>query len=118
MKNEQILIADDKESHLKQLLIGIPVISEDGHVVVGTASSVEEVKKLIEDGLKPTIALVDHRFPGVGDGQKAADIIRKFSPETIIVSFSSDPDLRWGDDNWHKGISIAELVKALTNLQH
>lgn len=119
MKNERLLIADDKYITLITLSRGIEYFGkEDGHIVVGKASSVDEVRSLIEGGLRPTVAIVDHRFPYIGAGEEASEIIRKLSPETKIVSFSSDSELKWGDENWNKEMDPKQLVDALTNLQH
>jgi DNA-binding NarL/FixJ family response regulator len=117
--NERILLADDMLIVLETAFEMIQLFGEkDGHVIVGKAQSVEEVKKLLEEGLRPTVALVDNSFPLKGDGQRAAEIIRKISPETKVISFSMDTGLTWGDENWYKGMGSKEVVQALTNLQH
>ena len=117
MKNERVLIADDMEIALESVSKGIELFGE-GHRVGGTADSVEEGRALIEGGLRPTVALVNRQFPMKGDGQRAAAIIKELSPETKIISCSSDSGLEWGEENWYKGMSLQELVHALTNLQH
>lgn len=119
MKKERILIADDDADSRETLESLIEVFGKkDGHKIVGSAGSVEEVEKLMEKSLRPTVALVDNRFPLKGDGEKAAEIIRKLSPETKIVSFSTDSNLSWGDENWPKAVDIKILIARLTNLQH
>jgi len=119
MKNERILVADDTKIVLEAISEGIGYFGkEDGHTVVGKAISIAEVRALMEADLKPTVALVDNSFPIMGDGQKAAAIIKQFSPDTKIISFSADPGLRWGEENWYKGMSPQQLIDALTKLQH
>lgn len=119
MKNERIFLVDNMEMALDGFAKGIELFGdEDGHKVIGKASSVKEVETLMKTGIKPTVALVDHRFPMIGDGQRAAEIIKQHSPETFIISFSSDTGLTWGQENWYKAIRLADLVKALTDLQH
>ena len=120
MKNERILLADDMEITMESLSEMIEIFGEkDGHAVIGKAQSIDEVKTLLEGGLRPTVALVDHRFPHEGDGQKAAEIIRKLSPKTLIISYSSTLGLKWGDRNWNKVfMDTQQLINALTNLQH
>lgn len=117
MKNERILIADDDKVVRDGLKSLIEMFGKkDGHKVVGVAESVEGVKGLLEKGLKPSVALVDNFY---GDGEKAAEIIRKLSPETKIVSFSNDDNLTWGDENWPKSTGdIKVLVARLTSLKH
>lgn len=118
MKNERILIADDN-ADIKKILSDVVEAfgDEDGHKVVGEASSKEEVEVILKGGLRPSIALIDGKFPNYGDGEQAAAIIRKLSPETFIISLSSDLQ-KWGDENWVKNYGAKELVEALTKLQH
>lgn len=119
MKNERILVADDEKADLERLKEIIEILGEqDGHEVIAVATCVKEVKALIENGLKPTVAIVDNCFPARGEGIKAAQIIKESSPETIIVSYSLDNGLKWGDQNWSKWIEPKELVDNLTNLRH
>lgn len=119
MKGERILLADDMDFVLDSTARGIKKFGEnDGHQVVARAASVDEVKALMEGGSKPTVALVDNAFPTEGSGREAAEIIKQFSPDTFIISFSSTSGLKWGQENWLKGMSIKQLVEALTKLQH
>jgi DNA-binding NarL/FixJ family response regulator len=117
---EQLLIADDSPGVIEGLT-EIFEHSPDGHSIVGAATSVEEVKELMEGGLKPTVALVDNQFPYKGAGEEAARIIRQHSPETFVISFSNDPGLKWGDDSWNKAWGMENeksLVAEVTKLQH
>ena len=118
MKNERVLVADDQDTvqqGIKSILEAFG--PEDGHKIVGQASSVSEVEELLNGGLRPTVALVDGNFPNRGDGKKAAEIIRRLSPETKIIAFSTDPQ-DYGDEQWNKHMSGRELTVMLTNLQH
>jgi len=82
------------------------------------ASSVAGVEKLMRGGLKPTVAIIDHKMPIAGDGEKAANIVRKMSPSTVIVSLSGTENVTWGDHNLLKDLSGPEFIDFLTNLQH
>ncbi len=118
MRNERVLIADDYANIRELLAETIEIFGEkDGHKVVATASSVEEVEELLKGGLRPSVALVDGNFPDEGDGEEAAKIIRKISPETTVISFSSEVQT-WGDENWSKHLTGRQLAEALTKLQH
>lgn len=118
MKNERILIADDASTVRQGVEIVVKTFGEeDGHRIVGSAESVSEVETFMESGLKPTVALVDGNFPNRGDGEKAAEIIKRFSPNTVIIAFSSDPQ-NYGDFQWNKHQSGQSLIECLTNLQH
>jgi CheY-like chemotaxis protein len=118
MKGERILVADDRANAREALSTVINIFgSKDGHKIVGEACSKEEVEALLNGGLKPSVAFVDGNFPEPGDGQEAAGIIRKLSPETFIISLSSEPQ-KWGDENWVKNFTGEEFVEALTELQH
>lgn len=118
MKKERILVVDDQnivQQGIKSILEAFG--REDGHKIVGQALSVSEVEELLKSGLRPTIALVDGNFPNRGDGNKAAEIIRRLSPETKIIAFSTDPQ-DYGDEQWNKHMSGRELIVMLTNLQY
>lgn len=118
MKNERILIADDNVDIRKSLTSVIEAFGdEDGHKVVGEAASKEEVKALLNEGLRPTVAFIDGNFPNYGDGEKAAEMIRKISPETFIISFSLDWQ-KWGDQSWDKGMGGKDVIEKLTKLEH
>ncbi|HCM82364.1 MAG: hypothetical protein UW22_C0032G0007 [Candidatus Gottesmanbacteria bacterium GW2011_GWB1_44_11c] len=117
---EQILIADDSSDVIDGLQEYFGLHPESGHSIVGTAASVEEVEELMRTGLQPTVALVDNKFPYRGAGEKALRIIKQYSPNTIVISFSNDPGLEWGDQNWSKPLIEVPglLFRALTHLQH
>src|SRR3990170_4292555 len=102
-ERERILLADD--SPLTRYVIKETIEvwgQESGHEIVGEAASEEEVACLLEDGLRPTVAIIDARMPNKGDGERVAALIRKKSPQTKIVSFSTNLQT-WGDENWEKG---------------
>jgi DNA-binding NarL/FixJ family response regulator len=119
MKNERILHVDDKlyvREGIRHVIESWA--DEEGHQIIGSAASATEVEKLFEQGIKPTVALVDNRCPNEGDGELIAGIIKKFSPETVVVSLSSSENVTWGNYNLQKSIGGSELVNFLTNLQH
>jgi len=69
---------------------GISSLLEDypGLAVVGTAPSVAEVARAMED-ISPDVAVIDFRLPD-GTGADATDRIRAHSPSTAIVFLSAD----------------------------
>jgi len=117
MENERILVADDMSAD--QTAEGIEMAGKaDGHQVVGIACSKEQLEDLLNGGLSPSIALVDSNFPLPNDGREAANIIRRLSPKTFVISLSSEIQ-KWGDKNWSKSYtSYKELVERITKLQH
>lgn len=110
---ERILWADDMLYLLEDDIL--KKIEEDGHEIVGRATSVAEVKQLIEDGVEPTVAILDASMPSTGDGERAAAIIRGNLPSTKIVSFSVFRQ-SWGDKNWEKGMRTDEILESIRNL--
>lgn len=118
MKNERILVVDDR--HADTTCDAIKIFGKkDGHEVVGVARSMDEVKTFVDSGLEITLALVDNRFPKIGDGETAANIIKEKFPGVIIITLSADHGVNFGKLNLVKGeISAAELVNAITNIQH
>lgn len=119
MHGEKILHVDDQMVSLDGMR-GIMDAwgAKSGHMIVGQATSKSQVEKLLEGGLKPTVALVDNKCPNDGDGEAIAKLIREKSPQTVIVSFSSDEGIHWGDHNLLKLYRAQEIVDFLTNLQH
>lgn len=119
MKNERLLLVDDQSIVLEGLQSSIELFGrQDGHVIVGKAKSLEEVTELLNQGIRPSVAIVDNNFYGERIGSIIAEKIREISPETKIISFSSDWGLTWGDENWNKHLYGKDLIKALTDLQH
>jgi DNA-binding NarL/FixJ family response regulator len=116
--NERILHADDTLIAREGFARLIETMEEDGHEIVGSAASIEEVDKLLETGLKPTVAFVDNSFPQRGDGEKAAKLIREKSPKTMIVSLSGEEGLTWGDYNLLKIMTRDQLASFLLDLKH
>lgn len=119
MYKERILHADDTEiarDGFKSLVESFG--SKGKHRLVGQASSKKEVKEMMESGLRPTVAILDNKMPNENDGEKAANIILQYSPNTIIISLSSDENVTFGDFNFTKSISSRGLFDFITNLQH
>jgi CheY-like chemotaxis protein len=116
MEKEQIFFVEDNPVTLMLYSEGIETFGEKyGHKMLAQASSLGEVKSIMEGGLRPTVAIVDNSIPGV----EAAKIIKKASPKTVVVSFSADENLNWGDQNWSKKkMDPKQLTEALTSLQH
>ena len=116
-ERERILLADDLSFTREGMRETIELFGEeDGHQVVGEASSLAQVEELLKGGLRPTLAIIDANMPNRGDGEKAAAVIRQISPETKIVSHSSQLQT-WGDVNWVKGELLArELVEQINKL--
>jgi len=119
MKGERILHADDSSVARDGLQVIIDSWgSNDGHKIIGSASSAEEVLGLLNKGLRPSVAIIDNKMPNIGDGERVAKIIREISSQTIIVSMSSDDGVIWGDYNLRKQFRAEDFVKFLTELQH
>lgn len=116
-ERERILLADDITVTREGIRMTIEAYSEEhGHKVVGEAASVSQVEEILKGGLRPTLAIIDANMPYRGGGEKAAALIRQVSPETKIVSYSTDLQT-WGDVNWKKGELLGrELVEQISKL--
>jgi EAL domain-containing protein (putative c-di-GMP-specific phosphodiesterase class I)/CheY-like chemotaxis protein len=91
MESIRVIFADDEDLILEALSL---VISSDPAIhLVGTAHDTDEAIDLARSEA-PDVALVDVRMPG-GGGTKAAREIRRCSPNTQVLAYSShqDPDL-------------------------
>jgi CheY-like chemotaxis protein len=118
MRNERILHADDTGIARDGMLTMFEVYGvKGGHELLPQASSVAEVEKMMKDGIKPTIAILDNKMPNDGDGEKAASIVREYSPETVIISLSANRNVTFGDYNFTKNILGKELFDFITNLK-
>lgn len=118
MRGEKILHGDDQaisRDGFKRVIERYG--SDDGQELIGSASSVEEIEELLKQGLRPTVAVLDNKFPHDGDGERAAGLVRKYSPETIVVSLCTD-DVGWADYHISKEWSPSEVTRFLLNLKH
>lgn len=113
----KVLIVDDQEIIRQSLEL---VLNSKVNIdVVGTAvdgrDAIEQVRKS-----KPDIVIMDIRMPGM-DGIESMKIIKEFSPSTkvlILTTFDDDEyifeSMKNGANGFLlKGVSIAELIKAL-----
>jgi CheY-like chemotaxis protein len=83
----RVLVVDDSEIFQQ---VGTTLVSEaQGLDLVGVAASGEEAIRLLPE-LKPNLVLLDVNMPGMG-GLEAARVIRRESPETVVVLVSADP---------------------------
>ena len=118
----RILIADDHEvvrRGIRQSLQG-----HSGVEVVGEASNGEEaIQRALE--LQPDMIIMDISMPML-DGFKAAEIIKKYRPQTSIVVFSmysydglSDSVKKLGLDGFvSKGDNATALLNTIDAVQH
>ncbi len=119
MRKEKILHADDTQIARDGMEMMFEIYGANGeHELIAQVSSKEEVEKQMKKGLKPTIAILDRKMPGENDGEEAANIIRHYSPDTVIISLSSVEGNTFGDYNFSKTISGKELFDFITNLIH
>ena len=82
-----MLLVDDSAVFQR---VGTTLVSEArGLHLVGVAASGEEAIELLPE-LKPDLVLLDVHMPGIG-GLEAARVIRRESPETVVVLISADP---------------------------
>ena len=82
-----MLVVDDSEIFRR---VGASLVSDaQGLHLVGVAASGEEAIRLLPE-LKPDLVLLDVQMPGIG-GLEAARVIRRESPETVVVLVSADP---------------------------
>jgi DNA-binding NarL/FixJ family response regulator len=82
-----VLVVDDSEIFQQ---VGTSLVSEArGLRLVGVAASGEEALRLLPE-LEPDLVLLDVHMPGIG-GLEAARVIRRESPETVVVLVSADP---------------------------
>ena len=83
----RVLVVDDGEIFQQ---VGASLVSEaQGLHLVGVAASGEEAIRLLPE-LKPDLVLLDVHMPGLG-GLETARVIRRESPQTVVVLVSVDP---------------------------
>lgn len=83
----RVLVVDDSEVYQQ---VGASLVSEThGLRLVGVAASGEEAIQLLPQ-LKPDLVLLDVHMPGLG-GLETARIIRRDSPQTVVILISADP---------------------------
>lgn len=120
MKNEAIVIADDSEAVVSAYRMSIEIFGEvDGHIVLGEAGSVYELKDILNKGMKPTLILLDKNFPNPDDGKKAYEYVKTKCPNAVVVVVSDEKPSY--TENWWSKSSIIDgktLVEKITNLNH
>jgi CheY-like chemotaxis protein len=84
----RVLAVDDSPIFLE--VADSVVSATTGLRLVGTAASGEEAIKLLPR-LQPDLVLLDVHMPGIG-GAETAVIIRRESPQTVVVLVSAEPD--------------------------
>ena len=113
MDHERILLA---ETHEGMRAAQKKLFEQEGHTVVADTGTLRGVKQIVDD---PTIefrvAVVSGHLPDVGDGEKAAELIRATRPETIIISNSGVMHQTFGDVNLYKGDPSDLLLEAIKN---
>jgi CheY-like chemotaxis protein len=82
-----VLVVDDSETF--QEVAASLLSAARGLRQVGAAASGEEAIRLLPE-LKPDLVLLDVHMPGLG-GLETARVIRRESPETIVILVSADP---------------------------
>ncbi|MDP3733286.1 MAG: hypothetical protein Q8Q91_01975, partial [Candidatus Daviesbacteria bacterium] len=60
------------------------------------------------------VAVISNHLPFPGDGQKAAEFIRRHRPEAVIISYAT-PTQTFGDTNVYKGDAPEVLLDAIKN---
>jgi two-component system, NarL family, invasion response regulator UvrY len=83
----RVLAVDDSAVFLR--VADSVVSATTGLRLVGTAASGEEAIGLLPD-LQPDLVLLDVHMPGI-DGLETARIIRRESPQTVVVLVSAEP---------------------------
>jgi DNA-binding NarL/FixJ family response regulator len=83
-----VLIVDDQECfrHAAQSIVSATV----GFEAIGESASAEEALEAVVQ-LRPDLALVDVRMPGL-DGFETSRRIRAVLPDTVVVLVSADPE--------------------------
>lgn len=83
----RVLVVDDSEAVLNTVA---PLVSAARELrLAGTATSGEEAIRLLPR-LKPDLVLLDVHMPGL-NGVETARVIRRRSPQTVVVLFSAEP---------------------------
>ena len=83
----RVLVVDDSAVFQQ---VGASLVSEaQGLHLVGVAASGEEALQLLPE-LEPDLVLLDVQMPGLG-GLETARIIRRDSPQTVVILVSADP---------------------------
>ncbi len=113
MEHESVFILDDDPVALE---LASEIIESDAkHEIVGKADSFGAAENIFKQGIiKPTVAILDNSC----GGQELANIIKEHNNNTVIISYSTDKGLTWGDKNWYKGEGLGKLPQKLTELQH
>lgn len=119
MKGERILYANDADI-AREGIAGImeKYISKDGHIYFGSVSSVEDLKIVLAQGYKPTVFLIDPKFPHMEGGIEAIGYLKVVCPDAKVATLPSYEGLQNVDKEFIPYIDVKELRNFLNNLQH
>lgn len=127
-KNASVIIFNDSKEYVET--VG-EIIEREGHTVIGTAGTIEGLKKSLPDWIhnmpaKPIFALVDNQAPwndgeeadpkGVGD--IADRMIKEIFPTctTVATTSAGNDDVGYGDIRFNYRYETISIGKFLTNL--
>lgn len=116
MEGEKFIFASLSQESVREMTEGMAIYGyEDGHKMIGVASSVDEVRQIFSKGI-PTLALVDESTLGEELRRKMTILIRRLSPGTHIVSLSDTVE-PWSDSTWPREPKV-EIFRRITQFQH
>src|SRR5258708_1026863 len=113
-KQRRLLLIEDNEP--VRLVLEALLVNEDGHTIVASATSPEEVQRLLPSLLEEAIevALVDGNL-GVTDkdGERLVPNIRWALPGVIVVGISVSGEVAGADRSFLKPHDINEMRRFL-----
>jgi DNA-binding NtrC family response regulator len=112
MSGARVVLVDDDE-RLAELVAGL--LKDGGYDVVAIENTAESGLEAVID-LRADAAVIDLVLPD-GDGLSIADEVRRQSPETAVVVYSSLFDLATARRASRLGVAYVEKAKGLAELE-
>lgn len=115
MSAETVLYANDSEIARRGIARAMEkYASTDGHVFLGAVASVEDLKTVLARGYKPTVFLLDPKFPTIEGGIEAIGYMKVMSPDTKIATLPSVEGTPGVDKEFEAPVAIEELLGYLS----
>jgi len=117
MRGERLVLVDTDPMVLQRFPAAVAVFGEkEGHRVIAEVATLDELFKIFERQLKPTVVVMENIFRTDEEASLAVAEIKKRLPRARVISFSH-MEQNWADMHWVKHISPKEIAENLTNIQ-
>ena len=89
---------------------------KDGHVIVGSASSLKGVERLVNDEPKPTVAFVQD-FLDFEETKAIVSRLKQLFPGIVVATIGTDQQIENADRQFSSSEGLHDIANFLLNLK-